>query len=373
MTTVSFEAASIIDVIKRAEKATPKTSEATMRFAGILLDVQPNGNYVIVRTTDEKVFYREVVDPIGIAGERVEWRFSAEYLSRVIATFKSGSGTTIEFTQVGGLVEITQDRKKAKLGCMRTDDYPAWYESEIAGAAKVSDLGAVLKIVEWAVDTSIPKLNGVRLTGEAAYATNRYLMARMPLEIAGLEKPITLEAGLINGLIDLRGDVAFKVIGGQALISPHERIQIRTSLIGEDFPDIQSAMRTDYPQSFRVPRDEIAALIKTGMSVHPIDKSKGSIFRFFVGGGTVAGIMEQEDDPTTGIRDIIDVGGADHALHEIWLNPYFIADAVANCPDEALWLKYDTSSSRAVVLVESECGYQCWITPIDPSKRRGNA
>lgn len=372
LTTVSFEAASIIDVIKRAEKAAPKVSTETMRFCGILLDVQPAGNYVVVRTTNEKVFYREIVDPIGISGERVEWRLSSSYLSKAIATFRAGSGMTIEFTQNGGLVEVTQDRKKARMGIMRTDSYPAWYESEIAGAATVVDLGAAIKLVEWASDSTIPKLNGVHFTGEGAYATNRYIMARMPLEIAGLEAPITLEAGLINGLIEQRGDVKFKVVGGQALISPQEQIQIRTALIGEPFPPITRAMRTEYPASFRCPRDEIINLVKTGLSMHPDDKSKGALFRFFIGNGTVAAVMEQEDDPTTGIRDIIDVGGAEHDTHEIGFNPHFIAQAISNSPDEAIHMRYDPSDPKTPCLIESESGYQCWVVPIDPSKRRGN-
>lgn len=373
MTVAIFEAATIKDVIKRVEKAAPRVADTadSIKTAGILIDVQPASQYAVIRATNEKVYYREIVDLAESDGERCVWLLSSSYLAKMIETFKSNSGSFVRFAQVGGLVEITQDRKKAKLGLMSASTYPDWYESDIAGADEVTDLGAKIKLIEWASDSATPALNGIYVTREWLYATNKYVMARVPCGVANLPEPITLEGGLLNGLIDQRGELLFKVIGGQVLISPNDRTQIRTPTIGEPFPPVERAMRFEYPEQFTVNRDEFLKLVNTTRTVE--GKNKSVVLRLFIGDGQVAGICEQDDDPSTGIRDIIDVSGAQHEMTELQFNPTFLGNAVSNAPDEFITLCYDDSRATAVVLVKTASNYQCWVTPIDGTKRRASA
>lgn len=367
MTTVRFEAATIIDVVRRAEKAAPKVAESTERYAGIILDVQPANNYAVVRTTNEIVFYREVVDILDATGERAIWRLSSSYLARVLDTFRSRSGDVIDFADVAGIVEITQLRKKAKLGIMKVADYPEWFETDTSGAERVSDFGAKIKLIEWAGAPEVPGL-GVRVTAEALYATDRYVMARVPISIPSLREPVTLPVGLFSGLIPLRGEVDFKIMGGQALVIPNVRTQIRGATLGLPFPKVEQAMRFDYECEFKVNREELVSLIKTASSVQ--GKNKASILRLFLGKGQCAAIMQEEDEHV-GIRDIIDVEGADHDLHEIIFNPLYLNNGVSNAPDEFITFKYNVSKLMPV-LVDGVSGYQCWVTPMDPTKvKRG--
>lgn len=368
MTTVRFEAATIIDVVRRAEKAAPKVAEATERYAGMVLDVQPRNGYVVIRTTNEIVFYREIVDILEASGERAQWRLSSSYLARVLDNFRSRSGDFIDFTDENGVVEITQARKKAKLGLMVLADYPDWFESDSTGSDRVTDLGAKIKLVEWAGAPDSAEL-GVRITSDALYATDKYVLARVPIHIPSLAEPVTLPLGLLNGLIPQRGETDFKVLGGQVLVMPNERTQIRGSTVGLRFPAVEKAMRFDYEQQFKVHREEFLALIKTSNSVQ--GKGRGANIQLFIGPNQCAAVT-QEEDQHVGIRDIIDVEGADHDMHEMIFNPHFLNNAVGNAPDEMITFRYN-QSKLTTILVDTSSGYQCWVTPIDPTRAKAHS
>lgn len=365
MTSVQFEAATIIDVIKRAHKAAPKVNANTAEYSGLVIDVQPAGPFAIIRATNMDVFYREKVDVTQAEGERAIWRLSSVYLSAVLQTFRSRSGDVIDFTDNGGIVEITQNRKKAKLSKMVTKNYPEWFETDASDAEVVTDLGNAIKLVEWAADTTVPAL-GVRLTNQAVYATDKYVMARAPIDAPQLANPVTLPVGLFTGLIPQRGDVKVKVIGGQILFMPNANTQIRGATVGEPFPPIEKVMAREGERSFSVAKDEILDLISTSNSM--MDETKASYLRLFIGQGQVAGILEQIDDPANGVRDIIDVVGADHAMHEIDFNPVFLRNAITNCPDERLTVEYCTSRVQVIRLTGTS-GYSAWVTPVQPPKK----
>lgn len=362
-TSATFEAATLIDVIQRAAKASPRAG-ATGKTAGFVIDVQPENQTVIVRATNGDVFFREVIDALILEGNRAIWRVSSQYLSRVIATFKSRSGDEITCYSTEGeeLLRVEQGRKLAKLGLMRADEYPSWFDIEPTYASVVSDFGNAIQLVEWAGDPTNSQL-GIRLTSTAILATDKYVMARVPITIDTLDKPITMPIGILKGIIDLRGEIRFGVVGGQVLILPNDRTQIRAATVDQPYPNIESAMRKSHEAEFRVDKDELLALIAGAQSI--AESSGTSILRLFIGQHQLAGVLEQVDDRTTGIRDIIDVEGADHNIHEIWINPEKLHSAVRSCPDEKITVYYCVSRLE-VLKLSCLSGYECWVTPIRP-------
>lgn len=364
MTTAQFEAASIIDVIQRAEKAAPKVSESSERFAGMIIDVAPALGYAVVRTTNEKVYYREEIDLLEATGEREQWRVSSSYLSRILGTFKSGSGDVIDFSRDAGLVKILQGRKSAKLGVMPMQGYPEWFESDSTWSIEVNDLGAKIKLVQWACSKDKIQLS-LRLTNEFIYGSDGYVMCRIPIDLAALTEPVTIEVNALDGLIPLRGAIGFKTVGTQILITPNEKTQIRCSTIGEPYPDVARAIRTEFEDEFRCNREELVSLLKTTDSVASAGKSE--FLKIYIGPARVAAIIEA-DDNTTGVRDIIDVVGADHDMHEMLFNPAYLGNAIRNAPDDYITFRYNRKALTSV-LIEGSSGYQCWVQPIKPGTR----
>lgn len=362
MSVVAFETATIADAIKKSDKAAPRPTKDAPHLSGILIDVFPDQEIVVLRASNGLVNYRQEVPVHHCESVRTTWLLPASILASVIETYDKRSGSTVVFTQAGNVVEITQARKKARLTMMDVSIYPMWHQFDEAHMSTVEDLGAKIGLIEWACDKELAQL-GLRITEDALFATDKYVLARVPIKIPGLSEPVTIPPRSLAGMVPSQGELRIKVIGSQLLLCPDDQTQISCTTIGMPYLPVERAMIGNFENELRVAKSEFLTLIKTTQSVA---KGDTQILRLFIDEGTMAGVLEE--DGRAGIRDIIDVVGAEHETYEFNFNPVFLGNAISNAPDDFIVFKYNRSKLTVALIEGAQSGYQCWITPIRPQR-----
>jgi DNA polymerase III sliding clamp (beta) subunit (PCNA family) len=368
-TTVAFEPATLADVIKKASKVAPtKAGSAFDKAAGIIMDVYPDQDVkVVVRATNEEIFYSEAVTALDAEGPTTRWRMSSMLLAHVTAALPTSANKVVRFTQIGSAVEVTCNRMKAKLPLIDPQYYPTWDTFDTDGLTQVADLGSKLSRVEWASSgDNQPPMCGIYLDGETATCTDRYRIARVPCEI-DLPYPVIVPPGISN-VIRQMGDVQIGVEGTNLLLAPDEYTQIRTVIFDAAFPPVDNIFNANlpasYPQKVEIHKERLIAYINNalpfaGAERNPLVKTiwgKGEVAVFLDGG-------EMAKDALFG--DVIEVPGQiDHKRTTIIFSPKNLIPAISNSPSAKITIHYTDDGAYRPILIDGGNGYEAVVVPI---------
>jgi DNA polymerase III sliding clamp (beta) subunit (PCNA family) len=366
MTTITFEAATLQDAIKRAARVAPTSGEAFDKFPGIALDISPEAGYITIRATNGIVWFQTIIDALGISGAKTTWRFPSKVFAAVIDSFPSGHDKEIKLEQVQNQIIINSAKTKAKLNLIAAGHYPEWRAFDTENMTLVSDLGVKLSLVEWAASDLEEALN-VRITAEAIFATDKYKLARAPLTIGAEWQPVTIPAGQLRGVIPANGDTKIKCEGTQLLIAPDEYSQVRINRIGLDYPGTDKVMWREHPNSFKIDKNEILNSIKRANAIRGSDAKQAQI-TFFIGKGE---FVSYATDKEGGLQDIIEISGGDHERAEFLFNPYYVIEALNNAPDKTIVVSYEPGNKLRAWRFSCD-SYECWVSPMKPGSKTGS-
>lgn len=367
-TSVTFETATIADAIKKAERIAPDKGMAFDKAAGIVIEVHPADEAVVVRATDLMVFYMEWVDSLQITGDKVIWRFPSRVFASFIASLAIGNNKQVTFTTDGAKVLIQQGRATAKLNTIQSEYYPDWPAFDEADMVSVPELGGRLAQVEWAAHKSEHAL-GIRFTGEYVLAMDRQRLAVAPLVIPGLEEPFTIPPRLLTGVLRERGETKIKREGTQLLLMPDDKSQLRTIMIGEGYPGVERLMDRDRTESIKFMKQPVIDMINRTVKIAAADRFP--TLRIFIGQGEIAALMT--DDEKGLIGDVVEIPGqANHKRCEYLFVPENILEAISNSPSDEVEMRY-SPGERKLIYINGGSGYECWVTPRTSSSPKGES
>lgn len=367
-TKITFETATIADVIKKAARVAPaKSGHAFDKAAGVVVDIFPNEEAkCVVRATNLDVFYTEIVGVLDVEGDEVRWRLPSMVLASVLDTLPTTSGSTVTITQTeDNRVLITSKRMKVTLMRMDETFFPDWDMFDPAGLTQVSGLGGRLAQVEWASSSqSSPPLCGVHLDGEFAIATDRYRLARIPCRV-DLPHPVTIPSGILGNVLKPMGDVGLGVNGSTLRIAVDDFAQIQTVIFEAQFPPLGKVTRSDYEQSVTVNKTQLINILNRANQFAGADRSP--MLKMYVGKGEVAVMMENEEIGLMG--DVVEcLAGGDHPRTEFKFTPKNILDGVSKSPNDKIELRYDPSNTMRAFYIDGGSGYESWIVPRKETK-----
>lgn len=367
-TRVAFEATTLADVVKRAGQVAPsKAGNSYDRAAGLMFDVTPDGEVVaVVRSTNLDVYFMEVVDVVEAEGDTVRWRLPSRPLDAILANQVAGGGNKqVVFDnskEKDKRLSITCGRMRAGLNLIdNSNGYPDFDVSDELKYATVASIGQAIERVSWAADKNgSDALAGVHFDGDYVMATNRYRIARMPLEIA-LDHPVTLGAGILPQLLRQRGEVNFAIDGNMVVIEPDDYTRITINTFGTDYPPLRKIMREEYPEEVTVRKDHVVAAINSAMAVTGSDRSPR--LTVFFGLEQIAVYLRNDEEGYVG--DIIDVSGQiAHDRMEKGFGPESLLDALSHAPSDKVTIKYDTTEAeKGSILIDGGSGYMVWLAP----------
>lgn len=360
MTKVVFETATIADSIKKAERIAPDKGLAFDKAAGIVVEVYPQDEAVVVRATNLDVYYMEWVDSLEISGDRVSWRFPSRVFAAFIASLPIGSGRSVTLEAVGPMVRISSGRAVANLNTMDIEYYPTWYQFSEDGMVTIPELGGRIAQVEWAASKSDVAL-GLRFTGEHVLANDRQKLAAAPLVLAGLSEPFTIPPNTLSGIIRERGDNKVKLEDGVFMIMPDDHTQIRTVVIGEKYPPAERIMsQVNQPETITFRKQDVIDMINRTMKIAAADRFPS--LKVIIGREEIAAVMQ--DDEKGLIGDVISLAG--QAIHKR-INYFFLPEnllaALSNAPSEEVKMSYTPDNNRLLVYIDGGSGYQAWVAP----------
>jgi DNA polymerase III sliding clamp (beta) subunit (PCNA family) len=363
-TSVTFENAAFAEIIKRADRITPKKGEAFDKASGIVLDIDPSQEWgVTVRATNLEVYYTEWATALGIEGDKVTWRLSAPMLVAMITKLPIGTGKTVTLTNVEGMLQITSGRFRAKIALLDPQYYPRWNAFDPSGTAPVADLGARIEQVAWACAKNSPgeAISGIRFNGETLATTDRYRLASVPCPAPHLRDELVVPASVIAPLIKQMGDTNVGIVGNHLVFMPNEYTQIMCVIYEGKFPKIERVMAKDHPESIKVDKGRFIDFI--GRVVTANQRERMPELAVFIGQEEVAFYME-DGDGRDSAGDVMEIPGqATHERFKFLITPSSLVDALTAAPNGVIDLHYDPANRMKVLRIDGGSGYESWVVP----------
>jgi DNA polymerase III sliding clamp (beta) subunit (PCNA family) len=362
LTKVTFENATIRDVIGKASRIAPTKGSAFDRAAGIVMQIDSVTNQVIVKATNIEVFYMEIVDVVSIEGDSRSWRIPSSLLDGICNKLPITSGTTISFDDSAGAdLVLASARMRARLRLMDMTYYPHWDAFDSSMLSPVPEFGARLQQVQWAASKSqLPPITGINLNGEHAGATDRFRLAITPCAIPMLDEPITIPATIFAPMMKTLGDVKIGRDEGMILVMPDDQTQIKAVIFAEKYPPISSMFKRNETNAVIIKKEPLLEMIEQAMVIGSRDRNP--ILKMIVGQEEFAVMMEDVEMGLLG--NVIEIGGqADHGRHYIGMNPDNIIGALRACPNDDVTMYYFFGEPKKPVRLDGGSGYEVLLMP----------
>jgi DNA polymerase III sliding clamp (beta) subunit (PCNA family) len=364
VTTVTFENATIRDVIGKAAKIAPTKGSAFDRAAGILIEVDAEKSEVIVKATNIEVFYMEVVDVVSIEGPSVTWRIPSMLLDGICNKLPITSGATIAFEEMqSSQIRLATGRMRATLRLMDVTYFPKWSAFDPAQLSPVSDFGARLQQVQWAASkTQPPPMSGINLDGHIAGATDQYRIAITPCEIPQFYEPITIPAATFTPMMKTLGEVKIGQEDGQLLVMPDEATQIRAVIYDLKYPNLAGVMngKRDQTHAVFIKKDYLLDMVEQAMVIGARDRTP--IIKIILGQQELAVLMEDQELGLLG--NVMEVAGqADHERHYIGFTPDNLTSALRSAPNDDVSIYYTAGMPMKPIRIDGGSGYEVLVMP----------
>lgn len=357
-TSVVFETATFADAVKKAERVAPDKGMAFDKAAGIMVEVFPDDDAVVVRSTNLEVFYMEFVDSLQITGDKAQWCFPSRVFASYIASLPIAGNKSVTLTSDGRVVTIQQGRSTARLNTIMPEYYPDWEVFDEDGMVTVPELGGRLAQVEWAASKTEVAL-GIRFTGTHVAAMDRQRLAVAPLLIPELEEPFTIPPRILSQVVRERGETKLRRDSQQLFIMPDAHTQVRTVMIGEAYPPIDKLMSRERDEKIKFNKTPVIDMINRTMKIAAADRFP--TLKIYIGREEIAAHMI--DDEKGNIGDVVEIPGqALHRRAEFLFLPENLLDALTNSPSEEVELGY-TPNKRQLIYINGGSGYESWIAP----------
>lgn len=297
----------------------------------------------------------------------MSWRLPSMLLGMVVGALPIGTGKTIsmwdeELSNGAKRVHLKAGNTKAKFITLSMEHYPQWGAFDPDHMYPAKDLGGRIAMVEWACSKTMPELAGVYLDGESAVATDRFRLARVPLAIPDLPKPVVLPSGILSTILRETGEIQIGADPSSNLLNimPDTYTQVKSIVMDVNYPNVSAIMAREFNTSVTIDRDHIIELMKRVNTFAIGDRI--SSMHFYFGEGMIAIYLINEE-----IGDIGDIYEVPNQIgHErilLRFTPKNIMEAIEKAPNKQITLSYDVDNPRSILKVDGGSGYEAWVMP----------
>lgn len=371
MTKVVFENATIRDVIGKAARVAPTKGTAFDKANGIVMEVDPQNNQIVVRATNTEIFYMEIADAVSIEGDPKVWRIPSVVVDGVCNKLTIQSGKTVEFDDSDSNVLVLKSgRMVAKMRLMDPTYFPQWEAFDPSILSPVDNFAARIQQVQWAASKNgNPPVTGVHLDGERMSATDQFRAAITPCVIEHLVEPVTIPASIFAPLMKHLGEVKLGQEEGMLLIMPDDSTQIKTVVYPDKFPKVEKAMKRDETQAVITKKAYLIEMIERAMVMGQRDRTP--VLKMIFGWSELAVMMEDQEIGLLG--DVVDIPNqAQHERHTIGITPDTLTAALQSAPNEDVTIYYHFGKPMKPVRLDGGSGYEVLIMPRNLEKSADN-
>jgi DNA polymerase III sliding clamp (beta) subunit (PCNA family) len=367
MKSITFETATLQDVVGKASKIAPTKGSAFDKAAGILLTAEGAKSGAIVKSTNVDVTYREEVNTLEVGDEDIKWRLNSETLATIVGGLPIGSGKTVTFSedQKSGWVHIKSDRRKAKMAPMNASLYPNIPPYKTDGMTIATRFAERVKQVAWASHKNVPPVSGIHFDGKRAIATDKYCIAIADCSMP-ISKPITVPLSVLTPLLDRGMEVSVQAEERRLLVSPDDYTQITTTVYMDEYiPADAIAKYTPDDYDHKVEFDR-AVFLETIQQITRLVKSErfpdlqltfteGELKLFLEAGS-------DGNDKTSEMEDVLDCNYDSPDSFTFNIDPSFFTKSLSSGSKPTFMLKFGPNPYR-VIQVDCFDGYKAWLMP----------
>lgn len=358
MASAKFYVATLSAAVERAARIAPNKGTAFDKAAGIVLEVDPDNKSAWLRSTNLEVMYREEIkDVVEYGDERSRWRLPSGLFAGIMGGLPLDKEVTIK-DDGDRAVRIFCGRKRAKLKTMPDDIYPEWPRVTNEGLKPVPGFALRVGQVAWAVDKDNVPFTGVNIDGTHLNATDRYRMARVPLDVP-LEKPVTVALSTLAPILkNLPGDVMLAATEDNLLMRVGDEVEILSTIYAREYPDVTRIIRDNYSLKVKVHRETLRDAIESMLVLVKNERYPRMSFDFEE--GSIALFMTV---PETGdMTDVIEAEFPDGETFSIEFTPEFLLKALdAGTTEYVTWSL--GPDKKMMTLIQSD-DYSAFVMPL---------
>lgn len=363
MTKVTFENATIRDVIGKAARVAPTKGKAVDAASGILVEVDADKGEIIVKSTNTEIYYMEIVDSLSIEGASRRWRIPSTVIDGICSKLPISSGKSVTWDDNdSNEMLVSSGRMRARVRLMDPQYFPTWGAFDPSELETVPDFGARIQMVQWAASRNgEPPLTGVHLDGEMVCATDHFKIAMAPCKASPIYKPVTIPAGILTPLMKTLGDVRIGMGEGQLYIMPDDSTQIRTVIFGNEYPNVMRVMdQRNEDASVTFKRQSLLEIIDRAMVMG--QRERVPILKMIVGEEEIAVMMQDKEIGLLG--DVIETPGyAQHDRQTICFTPGNLTAGLEAGPNEEMTMHYRLNMPMKPVRLDGGSGYEVMVMP----------
>lgn len=362
MTKLTFENATIRDVISKASKVAPTKGSAFDKASGIVVEVNAEENEVTVKATNIEIFYMEIVDTLAIEGSSTTWRIPSVVIDGITSKLPITSGKSVTFDDgEGSALKIVSGRMRATVRLMDPTYFPEWDAFDPDELDHVADFAARIQQVQWAaLKSGEPPLIGVHLTGEMIAATDHFKVAITPCKATPLYKPVTIPASIFGPLMKNLGDVRLGMGENQLYVMPDEAVQIRASIYSHEYPPFEKAFKRNENAAVACRKQGLLEIIDRAMVMGQRDRMPQ--LKMLIGKEEIAVMMSDKEIGLLG--DVIETPGfADHERFTICFTPGNLTAGIEAAPNDEITIYYHLNEPLRPVRIDGGSGYEVLIMP----------
>lgn len=364
-TVIEFNNATLADAVKRANLVAPTRGRELDMYKGFVIDLFPDEEYVVLRTTNGELFYAEFLYPNEIeVEEKTSWRVPSITAHGLVSNLKTKG--TVKFKDEGGKVRITSGRMRATLPLIKSGDYPDisqfLYEQE--NMKTIQGFGGRLDSAGWAATTDgLPPKCGVYMNSEYLAATNGAILTRVEnkYEFVDGRENIVMPYATIAPLLRTMEEVQLGIQGGYMVVSPTDDIFIKCVLFEPKFPPVERAMSKEWSHDLSFDREEVANVLTRVTRIGTTDRQVA--LEVWIGGESMTLSIKDRDSSEEIDESVILLQGGDHDLVRFSFSVENFTDAVNKAPGKNLVLSYSPDKPQALVKLSNESGLEIALMP----------
>jgi DNA polymerase III sliding clamp (beta) subunit (PCNA family) len=268
-TIATFEVATLADAVSKASRFSPTKGSALDRSAGVVLELKPTDNTVVVRSTDLTTTYRQVVTAVSIKGDEDIWRLNVQKLNDIMSKLEMGVGARITFqiSDDGSFVKLKSGKTTGKLMLFdRSAAFPEWTPFETDGLTVIEDPSYRISQVAWACDKPGSALGGIRVTGTHLIAFNQKNVAMVPFACP-IEEPVTVPLHLVAPVLRNCPEIGVRATSDAFEVLPDPDTQITVRLLLGPYPDVSRVMKLPLTNSLVLERAQVLSVVERVLSI----------------------------------------------------------------------------------------------------------
>lgn len=369
-TVAKFEVAQLADAVKKAASVAPTKGAAFDKAAGLLFEVDESG--ARLKATNIEVSYNQHVPHVDFQGTPKTWRIPSKSLNAMLQGVVQGEGSN-------GVIQLidkedTWIRAKSgklivKLSTLDPSAYPRIPLFDTEGMSPGDTFASRAAQVAWACGETLGHiLTGVHVDGEALYASNGYVLATVPCEVA-TDEPITALLAPLANLLRSATDVKVRAQGFTLHMMLDAETQVTTTLLAEKFPGVQRVMRNDFTHSANFNRQTFGDTV-SGMTAIMSNEKSPRLDMWLDGDALTLDIDGGEQGRT---RNEVACQTTEGDDRQITVNPKYVTQAVANARGNYVTLEWghenDAIFAKSTLRVSDETGYEAHISPLVTTDR----